>query len=113
MEDSLHAQLGVQREDPWYKMDVSELLAADICAAAQWIIHAGGWMWKDDRPDDPEFIQRVLPGKSDLWEGSPGLTEGRWHLWKDRFSFMAIYVGISQDAREVARQAAEIMGEFP
>lgn len=69
-------QSGVQRESPWYKMDVSELMAADVYVAAQWIIHAGGLMWEDDRFDNPEYIQRVLPGKTDLWDGSHGFTEG-------------------------------------
>ncbi|KAJ5958312.1 uncharacterized protein N7479_005462 [Penicillium vulpinum] len=106
------AQSGLQRHSPWYKMDVSELLAADVCAAAQWIIYAGVLMWKDDRPDSPEYIQRVLPGKTDLWDGSHGFTEGRWRLWKERFLFMAEYEDISPDAQQVARKAGQIMGEF-
>ncbi|CAI7661481.1 unnamed protein product [Penicillium viridicatum] len=106
------AQSALQRQSPWYKMDVSELLAANVCAAAQWIIHAGGSMWKDDRPDSSEYIQQVLPGKTDLWDGSHGFTEGRWQLWKERFSFMAEYDDISPDAQQVARKAGQIMGEF-
>ena len=102
----------VQRESPWYKMDVSESLAADVYAAAQWIIHAGGLMWEDDRSNSPEYIQRVLPGKTDLWGGSHGLTEGRWQLWKERFLFMAEYEDISLGAQQVARKAGQIMGEF-
>lgn len=106
------AQSALQRQSPWYKMGVSELLAANVCAAAQWIIHAGGSMWKDDRPDSSEYIQQVLPGKTDLWDGSHGFTEGRWQLWKERFLFMAEYEDISPDAQQVARKAGQIMGEF-
>ncbi|OQE09010.1 hypothetical protein PENFLA_c118G10982 [Penicillium flavigenum] len=106
------AQSALQRQSPWYKMDVSELLAANVCAAAQWIIHAAELMWKDDRPDSSEYIQQVLPGKTDLWDGSHGFTEGRWQLWKERFLFMAEYEDISPDAQQVARKAGQIMGEF-
>ncbi|KAJ5159011.1 Protein of unknown function DUF3632 [Penicillium coprophilum] len=111
-EERRQAQSALQRQSPWYKMDVSELLAANVCAAAQWIIHAGPLMWKDDRPDSPEYIQQVLPGKTDLWDGSPGFTKGRWQLWRDRFLFMAEYEDISPDVQQVARRAGRIMSEF-
>ncbi|KAJ5876358.1 uncharacterized protein N7529_001942 [Penicillium soppii] len=111
-EERRQAQSALQRQSPWYKMNVSELLAANVCAAAQWIIHAGRLMWKDDRPDSSEYIQQVLPSKTDLWDGSHGFTEGRWQLWKERFLFMAEYEDISPDAQQVARKAGQIMGEF-
>jgi hypothetical protein len=56
------AQSALHRQSSRYKMDVSELLSANVCAAAQWIIYAKGLMWKDDRPDSFEYIQQVLPG---------------------------------------------------
>lgn len=33
-------------------MSAQELLAANVCAAAQWVIHARGLMWDDARIDD-------------------------------------------------------------
>lgn len=112
MEETRLAQSGVQRQSPWYKMEVSGLLAADVCAAAQWIIYAGKYMWEDDRPDSPEFIQKALPSKSDLWEGSPGFTAERWQLWKNRFGFMAQYEEIGPDSRKIVHEAEDIMGEI-
>jgi hypothetical protein len=55
-------------------------------------------MWEDDRPDSPKYIQRVLPGKTDLWDGSHGSTEARWQLWKEQLFFMAEYEDISLGA---------------
>ncbi|KAJ5382192.1 Protein of unknown function DUF3632 [Penicillium concentricum] len=103
-------QSAVQREPPWNKMDLGEILAADLCAAAQWLIHAEGLMWEDDRLDDTDFIRMVLPGQTDLWNGSQGLTEERWQLWKERFLFMAESEDIGPDAQRVARKAGQIMG---
>lgn len=93
-------------------MDVAEMLTADVCAAAQWVIHARGLMWKDDRVSNTELIQRFLPGKTDAWDGEQGLTEGRWQLWKEKFLLMAGYEDIGPDAQQIAREAGKIMGEI-
>ncbi|KAF7585808.1 hypothetical protein BBP40_010062 [Aspergillus hancockii] len=101
-----------QRQPPWQKMYLAEILAADVCAAAQWPIHAGGLLWEDDRDDDTELIQRFLPCKTDLWNGRQALTEGRWQLWREQFLSMAEYEDIGPDAQQIAQEAGRIMGEI-
>jgi hypothetical protein len=44
-------------------MSAREMLMADVCAAAQWVIHAQGLTWDNAPIDHYEFIQRFLPGK--------------------------------------------------
>lgn len=103
----------VQRPSPpLYRISAQEFLMADVCAAAQWVIHARGLMWDDARTSNDERIQRFLPGKTDLWDGESGLTEDRWQIWKERFLFMADHDDLSLDTQQVARKASQIMEDI-
>ncbi|KAJ5473174.1 Protein of unknown function DUF3632 [Penicillium sp. IBT 31633x] len=102
----------VQRKPPWYRMDLTEMLAADVCAAAQWPIHAGGLLWEDTRLEEPELIRRLLPGQTELWKGEQGLTKERWQLWKERFMFMAKYEDFGPNTRQIAQETTQIMGKI-
>jgi hypothetical protein len=88
-------------------LEPQEMLAVDVTAAAQWILHAAPVVRGES--ERPERFTRSLPAKAGLWKGDARFSPERWAFWKERFQALAEREDLGQDTRAIAKEAADRM----
>lgn len=76
-----------------------------IIIAARYVIHATNFMLDHLPSLDPRR------DRSDLWKGPSVFNLERWDMWKTRFDELRQNKELSDEARELARQAEVAMGK--
>ena len=89
-----------------------ELVSYDVLAAARWVLIAGPEMYGLGNAPFEEGWEKGLAAKTDLWDGEPGLSRGRWLLWQGRFEHMADQTYVREEVRTLAKEASAAVGRF-
>jgi hypothetical protein len=89
--------------------DADKLMSYDLMAAAKWILIAGPDMYGLENSVFGETWKRGLAVKTDLWDGEPGLSKGRWLLWQSRFDQMAAQPFIPEEVRTISKDATAVI----
>ena len=86
-----------------------KLIEYDIMASVRWVSSA---LYNTQNADFGDLWARGIAVKTDFWTGEPGLSEGRWQLWKERFEHMAERDDLHQSVNEATAEAAAAIGAF-
>ena len=89
--------------------DADKLMSYDLMAAAKWVLLAGSDMYRLKSSVFAETWKRGLAVKTDLWDGEPGLPQGRWLLWQSRFDHMAAQPYIPEKVRTISKEASAVI----
>ncbi|KAF2827942.1 hypothetical protein CC86DRAFT_369131 [Ophiobolus disseminans] len=89
-----------------------ELVSFDVLAAARWVLIAGTEIYKLGNAAFEEGWERGLAVRTDLWDGEPGLSRGRWLLWRGRFDDFADQTYVREDVRTLAKEASGAISKF-
>ncbi|KAE8860649.1 hypothetical protein PTNB29_05744 [Pyrenophora teres f. teres] len=86
---------------------------AFVPAAAVWIFALGKQLYEREEDLAPKNLnQGNSGGGGPLWEGRAEFSKGRWGLWKKRFGEVAGMEGVSEECRNIAREAEVTMGDI-
>ena len=94
------------------EFDAEELMSYDLVAAARWVLIGGPDMYRLGNTVFGESWKRGLAVKTDLWNGEPGLSRGRWLLWQSRFDHLADQSHISEEVRAMSKEASTAIGRL-
>lgn len=83
-------------------------ISYDAEAVAQWIIFAGPRLHVLSNDFFGEGWQGGFATRTDLWDGEPGVSSGRWDLWRSQLELRIRQGWLSERAEEAARQAMEV-----
>ncbi|KAF2872897.1 hypothetical protein BDV95DRAFT_359758 [Massariosphaeria phaeospora] len=84
----------------------------DVPAAAAWVFGAGRAVYENERDLTPTRPMQGNPARGgELWTGRAEMSKGRWALWKRRFGEVAEMEGVSEETRDIAREAVGKMEE--
>ena len=89
-----------------------ELMGYDVMAAAKWALIGGPEMYRLGNAPFEEGWENGLAANTDLWDGEPGLSRGRWLLWQGRFDHMADQSSIREEVRTLSGEASVANGRF-
>jgi hypothetical protein len=89
-----------------------ELVNYDVMAAARWVLLGGPEMYRFGNAPFEEGWEKGLAAKTDLWDGEPGLSRGRWLLWQGRFDHIADQTYIREEVRTLSKEASAAIGRF-
>ncbi|KAJ4314699.1 hypothetical protein N0V94_006332 [Neodidymelliopsis sp. IMI 364377] len=109
-ESEFKKHLGPTSLDP--EFNANKLMNYDLMAAAKWVLIGGPDMIRLGNTVFGETWERGLAAKTDLWDGDPGLSQGRWLLWQSRFDHMADQSYVSQEVRAMSKKASAAIGRF-
>jgi hypothetical protein len=91
-------------------INAEELMSYDLTVAARWILTGGPEMYRLGNAAFGRGWGRGLATKTDLWNGEPGLSRGRWLLWQGRFDHMAEQSYIRKEVRALSKEASAVIG---
>lgn len=90
-------------------ISMEKLIEYDVMAAVPWVSPA---LYDMKNSDFGDGWQRGFAVKTDLWSGEPGLSKGRWQLWKEGLERIAERDDLGESVREAAANAAAAIGAF-
>jgi hypothetical protein len=93
-------------------IDAEELMSYDLMAAAKWVLVGGLDMYRRGNTVFGKGWERGLAVKTDLWDGEPGLSRGRWLLWQSRFDHFADRPYVREEVRALSKEASIFIGRF-
>ena len=93
-------------------INAEELLSYDLTAAARWVLIGGPEMYSLGNGPFGKGWERGLAIKTDLWDGEPGLSRGRWLLWQSRFDYIADQTYVREEVRALLREASAVIQRF-
>lgn len=96
------------REGLEEKHENGSLRDCHILAAAQWILWGGQCLFKQVLFPEPHDDLRPWAA-GPLYGGKPLLTLDRWHFWSDSFAAIGKEHGVSEECKNVANKAMDIM----
>lgn len=85
---------------------------AVIPAAAAWVTIAGTKLYQLDLEFEYSDLGSAGLGGGPLWKDEQGLGEERWSFWRRRFGELYSSSELSDDLRDIAKQAADRMWEI-
>lgn len=94
------------------EFNADELMKYDLMAAARWVLIGGPDMYRLGNTLFGETWKRGLAVKTDLWDGEPGLSQGRWLLWQSRFNHIADQSYIPEEVRAMSKEASAAIGRL-
>lgn len=116
LEDALEMTLETHAEKTLLHNSIvtaEQAMETDVVAVAQWVIHAGDKLLGLDNAGFGGSWSRGLSKETELWDGEPGFSKGRWELWAQRFEERGNEEWMSEERRETAREAArKIRGDL-
>lgn len=81
-----------------------------VPAAAVWALVLGKKLYEREEDLTPANPNQGNPARGgDLWTGGPVFSKERWAFWKKRFGDVTGQEGISEEAKNFAKQAVEAM----
>lgn len=79
-------------------------------AAAVWVFGAHDTLYNKEEDLTPKDKKHGNPAKGgELWKGKAEFSPMRWNFWKDRFAEISKTDGLSEDIKDVAKDAVEFM----
>ena len=93
-------------------INAEELMSYDLVVAAKWVLVGGLDMYRRGNTVFGEGWERGLAVKTDLWDGEPGLSRGRWLLWQSRFDHFADQPHVREEVGALSKEASIAIGEF-
>ena len=84
----------------------AEVLAVDVSAAAQWILHTGASLFMVKNSDISDYWAKALEKQTDYWQGAPGFSHERWKLWHRRFLELEKQEDMGEEVEVLAKTAA-------
>lgn len=84
-------------------------LEYDVMAAVSWVSPA---LYDMQNTDFGHGWARGIAVPTDLWSGEPGLSKGRWQLWKECLKRIAERDDLRESVREAAANAAAAIEAF-
>ncbi|RYN23765.1 hypothetical protein AA0112_g9226 [Alternaria arborescens] len=93
-------------------INAEELMSYDLMAAAKWVLVGGLDMYRRGKTGFGKGWERGLAVKTDLWDGEPGLSRGRWLLWQSRFDHFADRPYVREEVGALSKEASIAIGEF-
>ncbi|KAI4927804.1 hypothetical protein J4E85_006316 [Alternaria conjuncta] len=92
-------------------IDANELLNYDLTAAARWVIIGGRDMYRLDNSIFGDDMQRGIAVHTDLWDGNPGFSLGRWREWWRSFKYFAQESYVKEEVRVLCREADQAIAD--
>ncbi|KAI4631338.1 hypothetical protein J4E83_002869 [Alternaria metachromatica] len=81
-----------------------------IPSAAVWIFAMGKQVYEREQDLTPKKATEGDPGRGGpLWKGRAEFSKQRWALWKKSFGELAGMEGLTEEARAIAKEAAQKM----
>jgi hypothetical protein len=93
-------------------INAEELMSYDLVVAAKWVLVGGLDMYRRGNTVFGKGWERGLAVKTDLWDGEPGLSRGRWLLWQSRFDHFADQPHVREKVGALSKEASIAIGEF-
>lgn len=90
-------------------ISMERLMEYDVMAAVSWVSPA---LYDMQNTVFGDVWARGIAVKTDLWSGEPGLSKGRWQLWKERLERIAERDDLRESVTETAANAAAKIGAF-
>ncbi|KAI4619696.1 hypothetical protein J4E83_005551 [Alternaria metachromatica] len=92
-------------------IDANELLNYDLTAAAKWVILGGRDMYRLGNSIFGADLQRGIAVHTDLWEGNPGFSLGRWREWWRSFKYYAQASYVKEEVKVLCREADQAIAD--
>ena len=92
-------------------IDANELLNYDLTAAAQWVIIGASHMYRLENSVFGESLQRGIAVHTDLWDGNPGFSLGRWRCWWGGFKWFAEQSYVKEEVKVLCREAIDAIAD--
>ncbi|KAF2466017.1 uncharacterized protein BDR25DRAFT_378291 [Lindgomyces ingoldianus] len=90
-----------------------EKLNANVPAAAVWVFALGKALYDKEEDLTPTSPNGGNPAKGgDRWKGRSEFSKERWALWKQRFGDVSKNRDVSEETREIAKEAFESMDRW-
>lgn len=86
--------------------DINELRGT-VPAAAVWINLNGKTIYESKGKMEGEYDWITSE-----WKGEKGWSKERWTFWKERFATISTEEALDKETREIAKNAAELMGKI-
>ncbi|CAI9629953.1 unnamed protein product [Alternaria burnsii] len=95
-----------------FAINAEELVSYNLMAAAKWVLVGGLDMYRRGNTVFRRGWESGLAVKTDLWDGEPGLSRGRWLLWQSRFGYFADRPYVCEEVRALSKESSIAIGEF-
>jgi hypothetical protein len=113
MRDALEEELKDDGPDDAHRPGTAvQKYDALVPAAASWVFVLGEELYEkeeDRSPTNPNQGNSARGGA--LWKGKPEFSKERWAFWKKRFGEVSEMEEVSEETRNVAKQAVDVMIE--
>ena len=114
MRDALEDRL--EDDKPEYRKDIPgtavQKYDAFIPAAAVWALVLGQTLYEREEDRTPTDRNQGNPARGGYyWKGKAEFSKARWGLWKKRFGEVSEMVELSEETRQIAKEAVERMEE--
>jgi hypothetical protein len=112
MRDALEDNLDDDRQTRHKPVTAAQKYDAFVPAAAVWVLVLGKALYEREEDMTPTNRNQGNPARGgEYWKGKPEFSKARWALWKDRFSKVGGMTELSDETRQIAKEAVECMEE--